>query len=190
MRKRLLVSLLASLFFAPAGRMQAPPAVQNASGMRLVVADENSYPTLRVVLPGHPDSDKTIEVIFPEHVTVRHVGDTEGKHLFLFQPCQHGDRPAWRQVGRSLQYEKDFEGGLHMLATAMLEDDGVRFSYEFVNRSLRHCPEPAARAVSPSGLRPPVLTANQRSRVYKSAPPNHPWRTFQYGRKPDISTLR
>ncbi len=135
MRKRLLFSLLASLFFAPAGCTQAPPAVQNASGMRLVVADENSYPTLRVVLPGHPDSDKTIEVIFPEHVTVRHVGDTEGKHLFLFQPGQHGDRPAWRQVGRSLQYEKDFAGGLHMLATAMLEDDGVRFSYEFVNRS-------------------------------------------------------
>ena len=135
MRKRLLFSLLASLFFSLAGRTQAPPAVQNASGMRLVVADENSYPTLRVVLPGHPDSDKTIEVIFPEHVTVRHVGDTEGKHLFLFQPGQHGDRPAWRQVGRSLQYEKDFAGGLHMLATAMLEDDGVRFSYEFVNRS-------------------------------------------------------
>ena len=55
---------------------------------------------------------------------------------------------------------------------------------------LRHCPAPASRAVSPSGLRPPVLTANQRSRSYKSAPPNHPWRTFQYGRKPDISTLR
>ncbi|HVH61935.1 MAG TPA: ISNCY family transposase [Candidatus Sulfotelmatobacter sp.] len=55
---------------------------------------------------------------------------------------------------------------------------------------LRHCPEPASRAVSPSGLRPPVLTAKQQSRVYKSAPPNHPWRTFQYGREPDISTLR
>jgi len=141
MRKRLLFSLLASLFFTPAGRTQAPPAVQNASGMRLVVADENSYPTLRVVLPGHPDSDKTIEVIFPEHVTVRHAGDTEGKHLFLFQPGQNGDRPAWRQVGRSLQYEKDFAGGLHMLATAMLEDDGVRFSYEFVNRSQLDRPE-------------------------------------------------
>jgi hypothetical protein len=55
---------------------------------------------------------------------------------------------------------------------------------------LRHCPKPAPRAVSPSGLRPPVLTANPLSRVYKNAPPSHPWRTFQYGRKPDISTLR
>lgn len=55
---------------------------------------------------------------------------------------------------------------------------------------LRHCPEPEPRAASPSGLRPPVLAAHPLSRTYKSAPPNHPWRTFQYGRKPDISTLR
>jgi transposase len=55
---------------------------------------------------------------------------------------------------------------------------------------LRHCPEPTPRTASPSGLRPPGLAANPPSRTYKSAPPNHPWRTFQYGRKPDISTLR
>jgi hypothetical protein len=55
---------------------------------------------------------------------------------------------------------------------------------------LRHCPAPARRAVSPSGLRPAGLTAHTLSKVYKSAPPNHPWRTFLYGRKPDISTLR
>lgn len=64
----------------------------------------------------------------------------------------------------------------------------LRFRNRYLR--LRHCPKPAPRAVSPSGLRPPVLTAKQQSRVYKSAPPNHPWRTFQYGRKPDISTLR
>src|SRR6267378_976793 len=55
---------------------------------------------------------------------------------------------------------------------------------------LRYCPATEPRAVSPSGLRPPGLTANPLSKVHKSAPPNHPWRTFQYGRKPDISTLR
>src|SRR5467141_406307 len=55
---------------------------------------------------------------------------------------------------------------------------------------LRHCPEPAPRAVSPSGLRPPGLTAHPVSKTRKSVPPQHPWRTFQYGRKPDISTLR
>jgi transposase len=55
---------------------------------------------------------------------------------------------------------------------------------------LRHCPAATPRAVSPCGLRPPGLTAPTLSKVYKSAPPNHPWRTFLYGRKPDISTLR
>ena len=55
---------------------------------------------------------------------------------------------------------------------------------------LRHCPEPAPRAARTGGRRPEGLAANPLSRVYKSAPPNHPWRTFQYGRKADISTLR
>ena len=55
---------------------------------------------------------------------------------------------------------------------------------------LRHCPKSAPRAATPSGLRPPVLAAHPLSRTYKSAPPNHPWLTFLYGRKPDISTLR
>ncbi len=55
---------------------------------------------------------------------------------------------------------------------------------------LRHCPEPGPRAVRPSGPRPPGRTANPLSRTHKSAPPSHPWRTFQYGRNPDISTLR
>lgn len=54
---------------------------------------------------------------------------------------------------------------------------------------LRHCPEPP-RAASPSGLRPPGLPAHRVSKSQKPVPPNHPWRTFQYGRKPDISTLR
>ena len=135
MRKRQLFSLVASYFVGLAMHAQVLPAVQNTSGVRLVVADENTDPTLRVILPGHRDSDKTIEVIFPEHVTVRQVGEKEGIHLFLFRPGNHGDRPLWRQVGQSLRYEKDFVGGLHMLATATLEDDGVRFRYDFVNRS-------------------------------------------------------
>jgi transposase len=55
---------------------------------------------------------------------------------------------------------------------------------------LRFCPKPAPRAVSPSGLRPPVLTAHQLSRPHKIPPSTHPWRTSLLCRKPDISTLR
>jgi hypothetical protein len=99
------------------------------------VANENTQPTLRIVLPGHPDSDHAIEVIFPEHVTARKRGNIEAEHLYLFQPGRYGVAPAWRQVGQSLEYAADFKGGVHMLARASLEDDGVLFHYEFVNRS-------------------------------------------------------
>ena len=135
MRTPRFFSLLAIFCVAVAAHAQVVPAVQNSSGLRLIVADENSDPTLRVVLPGHPDSDSAIEVIFPEHVTVRQFGEAEGQHLFMFRPGQHADRPAWHQVGRSLQYGMDFAGGLYMQATATLEEDGVRFRYQFDNRS-------------------------------------------------------
>lgn len=114
---------------------QAPPPIQNADGLRLLVAPENTQPTLRIVLPGRPDTDSAIEVIFPEHVTARKQGSSESEHLYLFRPGQQGEPPAWRQAGQSLQYERDFKDGIHFLARATLEDDGVLFHYEFLNRS-------------------------------------------------------
>lgn len=117
------------------GRASKHDAVQNADGLRLVVADENTQPTLRIILPGRPDADRAIEVIFPEHVTARKHGSTESEHLYLFRPGHQGEAPAWRQIGQSLQYEKQLPGSIDMLAKATLEDDGVRFHYEFANRS-------------------------------------------------------
>ncbi|MEI9920930.1 MAG: hypothetical protein WDO14_19365 [Bacteroidota bacterium] len=109
--------------------------VRNKSGMQLMVAQENTYPTLRVVLPGKPVSDRSIEIIFPEHVTVRPQGRTDGYQLIMFQPGQSGARPQWRRTERSLEYERDFPGECHMLARATLEDDGIIFHFEITNRS-------------------------------------------------------
>jgi transposase len=57
---------------------------------------------------------------------------------------------------------------------------------------LVHCPAAAPASVSPSGLRPPGLTDARRTTPKPKyiPPPNHPWRTFLLGRKPDISTWR
>jgi hypothetical protein len=57
---------------------------------------------------------------------------------------------------------------------------------------LVHCPAAAPASVSPSGLRPPGPTDTTRTTPKPKyiPPPNHPWRTFLFGRKPDISTLR
>src|SRR5712692_1239496 len=114
---------------------QLPGSIQNAAGLGLLVAEENAQPTLRIVLPDHPQSDRAIEVIFPEHVTARRQGSASAEHLYLFRPGPQGERPAWRQVGQSLQYEKELPGRVHFLAKATLENDGVRFHYEFTNRS-------------------------------------------------------
>ena len=113
---------------------QLPAPIQNTSGMRLLVDDANTQPALRVVLPGHADNDQSIEVLFPEHVTARRSGAAEGEQFYVFRSGKQGERPAWRRAGQSLKYERDF-GAVHMLARATLEDDGVRFHYEFANRS-------------------------------------------------------
>jgi len=66
----------------------------------------------------------------------------------------------------------------------------------FRNRYLPLLPCPTtSRSASPSGLRPTGLVdrkpkpknVNQPKYI---PPPEHPWRTFQFGRKADISTLR
>ena len=110
-------------------------SVRNSVGMLLRVAEENTQPTLRIVLPGHPTSDRAIEVIFPEHVTVRPRGSTDAKQLYLFQPGQYGERPRWRRSERALEYEKNLPGGVYMLARATLEEDGVRFYFRLRNQS-------------------------------------------------------
>jgi len=46
-----------------------PTPIQNVDGLRVMVAGENTQPSLRIVLPGQPDNDPAINVIFPEHVT-------------------------------------------------------------------------------------------------------------------------
>lgn len=109
--------------------------IQNRSGLRLLVAPENNQPNLRILLPGSADTDRTINVLFPEHVTARRHGSAEAQQLYLFRPGRERQRPVWQQIGNSLQYERDLEPGIHMVARATLEDDGIRFRYEFINRS-------------------------------------------------------
>jgi hypothetical protein len=108
--------------------------VQNAAGVRLLVEDENTQPSLRIVLPGHAETDGAIEVLFPEHVTARKQDGAE-ERLYLFRAGRQGDPPSWRKSGKSLEYRRDFGNAIRMLARATLEEDGVRFHYEFTNRS-------------------------------------------------------
>jgi hypothetical protein len=113
---------------------QSLPGVRNAKGLRLVVAEDDTQPALDLALPDDPNGH-AIKVLLPEHVTVKRRGGSEGEHLYLFRPGMNGERPAWRQVGQTIEYEVDLKGNIHMLARAKLEEDGVLFHYEFQNRS-------------------------------------------------------
>src|SRR5687767_9783751 len=68
--------------------------IRNKAGMQLMVAEENTQPTLRIVLPNHPTSDRAIEVIFPEHLTVRPHGNADATQLYMFQPGKFGEPPV------------------------------------------------------------------------------------------------
>lgn len=131
-----LLVMAAACFAQPSGHTTSGDlVVKDASGLRLLVAPENASPTLRLILPGGVESDRTIEIIFPEHVTARKRGESEGEHLYRFRPGPMGTRPGWHRSGQSLEYEKELPGDIHMVARATLQSDGVRFHYEFRNAS-------------------------------------------------------
>ena len=132
---RVLAGVTMVLLWGPPLDAQLLGRIRNVDGLQLLVPRQDERPLLRIVLPGHPVSDRAIEVLFPEHVTARRHGASEPTHLYLVSSVQQGARPTWRRVGRSLEYERELSGAIHLLARATLEDDGVRFHYEFTNRS-------------------------------------------------------
>jgi hypothetical protein len=113
---------------------QSLPVLQNAGGVKLSVAMEDTQPALHISLPGDPKED-AIKVLLPEHVTAKKRGSSEAEHLYLFRPGTKEERPAWHQVGQSIEYERDLKENVHLLARATLQEDGVLFHYEFQNRS-------------------------------------------------------
>ena len=108
--------------------------MRNARGLRLVAVMDASQPTVRIVLPGAATSDSSIKVLVPEHVTVVRHGDTTATHLFLPGPG-NVERPAWRSFRHSLEYRRTLPDEIDMVFRATLEENGVRFTYEFTNRS-------------------------------------------------------
>ena len=125
---------VAPIALLPSGLLQEPPAIRNAAGLQLLVVTENPDPLLRIVLPGHAASDRAIAVLFPEHVTVVRQ-DGGGEHLYRFRRGSGGERPQWQRTDTSFEYRRELLRRVDLLARATLEEDGIRFHYEFTNRS-------------------------------------------------------
>src|SRR6516162_4532959 len=116
-----LIRIIAFGLCAVAAFGQSISPVRNAGGLRLGVADQKA-PTVGVILPGSTGDDKSIEVIFPEHVTARLHALTDAEHLYLFS--SPNNRPVWQQSGNSIEYDMDLREGIHFLARAVLQEDG------------------------------------------------------------------
>jgi hypothetical protein len=108
--------------------------VRNKTGLQMF-APVDAEPRLRIVLPDSVTPDSSIEVLVPEHVTGVKQGSTTAERLYLFQPGQDASAPAWRRKGQALEYQRTLPGPVQLVARATLDEDGVRFLYEFTNTS-------------------------------------------------------
>jgi hypothetical protein len=130
----LCVALAGSIGLMPIAATEQSVIVRNKTGLEMF-APAQTEPRLRIVLPGVATDDVSIEVLVPEHVTGVREGSTTAEQLYLFRPGQERDAPAWRRAGQALEYRRNLPGNVQLLARATLEEDGVRFLYEFTNAS-------------------------------------------------------
>jgi hypothetical protein len=110
--------------------------VEPISGLRLTVIN-NDFPLLKILLPGQSNSERGIEVEFPEHVTGINEQTKKLEHLYLVSRGSLNKRtlPSWKIQGNMLTYETELNGNVKMIAKVQLDSNGVRYSYKFINNS-------------------------------------------------------
>jgi hypothetical protein len=166
-RNSVYLTVVASVVAAVPTTQISAQAVQitNAkTGLRLSVDSADSLPALKIALPGQAESDPGILVLFPEHVSAVEHGATQSRQLYIFRPGKQSPAPAWKQRNNSLEYEVDVAPGVHMQATATLENDGVRYAYRFTNRS--HTAYDMIQAVTDPRMLTPYLRDVRLERTY------------------------
>lgn len=131
--------LILILFFAGNLVACAQPGLtltQKESGIRLVVVNKN-FPLLKILLPGQADTERGIEVEFPEHVTGLNKQNNTSEHLYLVSRGNENKRtmPQWKIEENSLVYETELNDQVKMIARANLEPNGVSYSYTITNHS-------------------------------------------------------
>ncbi len=110
--------------------------VEPNSGLRLRVINKE-FPKLQILLPDQSNSERGIEVEFPEHVTVVNEKTRVAQHLYLESRGNQNKMtlPSWKIEGGTITYETLLNGSVRMIAKAQLDADGVRYSYSLTNNS-------------------------------------------------------
>lgn len=107
------------------------------TGIRLMVGSNSELPMLKVLLPGQPESDRGIEIEFPEHAwgRVRYTKQVRRFYLITSRESEFQAQPRWRRDGNSLSCKMSLPSGVGLSATARLEPDGVRMTHRFQNNT-------------------------------------------------------
>jgi len=110
--------------------------VKSQNGIQLLAIDQH-FPLLKILLPGEPNTDRGMEIEFPEHVTGLNKQSNQAEHLYLVTNGNNNQRslPTWKVQAKSLVYESVLNGNIRMIAKAQLDSDGVTYTYTFTNSS-------------------------------------------------------
>ena len=89
---------------------QSGLAISLPTGLKVMVIQKD-FPLLKLLLPGQPDTERGIEIEFPEHVTGLNEKNSKVEHLYLVSNGNDNKRtlPVWRVEGNSLIYETELE---------------------------------------------------------------------------------
>jgi hypothetical protein len=104
--------------------------------MKLSVINQN-YPLLKLLLPTQSDTERGIEIEFPEHVTGLNQQNQIVQHLYLVSRGNRNKRttPVWTIINNSIVYETVLINGIRLTAKAILDSTGVEYNYTFANQT-------------------------------------------------------
>ena len=143
-------------------------SVTNAAGLTMSVAEEDANPALWLSIPSEANGQKAVLILFPEHVTVRRHGSNEAEHFYLWRSGNAGTPPNWMRIANGLKYEMEFGRGIHFIARALLESDGVLLHYEFINAS--DTDYDSVQAITDPRMLTPILHDVRLERTYVHGP--------------------
>lgn len=106
------------------------------TGLKLSVINME-FPKIRILLPGQSNSERGIEVEFPEHVTGVNKITKVAEHLYLESRGNQNKMtsPSWKIEDNIIMYETVLNDSVKMTSKAQLNADGVRYSYIITNNS-------------------------------------------------------
>ena len=84
------------------------------SGVRVMVSSQPELPQIKILLPEQPETERGIEIEFPEHAFGR-LRDTKEVRRFFLMGSHRADwqaQPQWKKEGNSLRYNMAFKSGV------------------------------------------------------------------------------